>query len=251
MFDDLHPALRRTFRAQFICKACGRTFRRELERIFIHLPALDQIETAPDRPFVIPEPITCPRCAALNRYELTDQTRSMLILSLLETTKTEAEVDFEQPVLPITFAMYDRTVMHPQEALQFYREKVEQAPDDAQMRLRLANTYRTSGDYEHAAEEYQRVLEMDPNELEAWINLAAIHVYHKRFAEAKKILQEIVQRAPSSGHRDWRKVLQHSRDFLEGILPLDELIPMNLIARLSPEREKPKRRRRRRHEKAN
>jgi len=97
--------------------------------------------------------------------------------------------------------------------------------------LRYANTLRSVGHFEAAEAEYTRLIEKNPSLLEAWYNLAAIHIITKRKREAKKDLQHLVAQAGKTGElsRSESNWAYNAQLYLDGSLSLDNLTPENLF----------------------
>jgi hypothetical protein len=62
MFDL--PPSKSTFTTHFRCLACGHNFRREIRRIYVHVPTFQhqakEKSTGSRSPYVIPQRIACP-----------------------------------------------------------------------------------------------------------------------------------------------------------------------------------------------
>ena len=242
MFD--FPRRKKAFITHFHCTACGHNFRSEIRRIYVHLPAF--IEDMKGRktgrsPYVIPQHIACPKCEEVDRYELTPQTLKMLSLTMKVGALMGGRLAKNHPVRPITFALHDGTVMHPLDALDYYRKKIEHAPADIATCMRYANILRALGWLEESQEQYQFILDADPNQLEAWLGLASLHVARKHLAAAKKALKELMKRAPRSHHPEREEYEAQARAYLEDLYPLDDLTPESLLLH-SPVPSKPARR---------
>ncbi len=241
MFDL--PVPRKSFTTHFHCTACGHNFRRELRRIYVHLPAFDQ-EVKGKRtkrsPYVIPQHITCPKCGEVDQYELARQTLNMLSLTMLAFSLAGGKLAPGHPVQPIVFGLHDGTIMHPLDALDHYRGKIERTPTDIAMRMRYANTLRTLGWLEESEQQYQFILDADQDQLEAWLGLASLHVARKHPAAARKALSELAKRAPLSRHPERVEYEAQARAYLEDLHPLDDLTPESLLLH-SPVGSKPAR----------
>lgn len=145
------------------------------------------------------------------------------------------------PVQPITFGLYDGTPMHPLDAIEHYQRKVENDPSDLAARMRYANTLRALGWIEEAEQQYQFIIEADPDQLEAWLGMASLHIARKHPGAAKKALKELAQRAPHSRHPERKEYEAQARAYLDEVWPLDDLTPESLLLH-SPVKSKPARR---------
>jgi transcription elongation factor Elf1 len=238
------PRPRKSYTTHFHCLACGHTFRCEIPRIYIHMPDFDRkmVEKKPGgrSPFVIPQHISCPQCNRMDEYELAPQTVSMLTLTVIVDSMKGGLAE-GHPVKLIAFGLHDGTVMHPLDALDYYREKLERAPADLAARMRYANVLRAIGWLDEAKEQYQAILEADPNQLEAWLGLASLQIAYKHPSAAKKVLKELLERAPHSGHPERQAYEAQTRAYLEGVYPLSDLTPDSLLLH-SPVKSKPSKR---------
>lgn len=238
------PRPRKSFTTHFHCLECGHTFRRELPRIYIHMPDFDrQIvkkQAGGRSPFVIPQHISCPQCNCMDEYELAPQTVSMLTLTVIASTMARGLVQ-GHPIRLLSFGLHDGTIMHPLDALDYYREKLERAPADLAVRMRYANILRSIGWLDEAKEQYKIILTADPNQLEAMLGLASLYVTSKHLREAKKMLRDLQERAPHSGHPQWQEYEAQTRAYLEGVYPLEDLTPDSLLLH-SPVKTKPSKR---------
>lgn len=228
----MFPPPRKSFTTRFHCLACGHTFRREIPRIYIHMPDFDRkiTEKQPGgrSPFVIPQHISCPVCNTMDEYELAPQTVSMLTLTVVADSFTGGLAK-RHPIKLIAFCLHDGTIMHPLDALDHYRGKLERAPANLATRMRYANILRAIGWLDESKEQYQMILTADPNQLEAWLGLASVHIASKHLREAKKMLKELQERAPHSGHPARQAYESQTRAYLEGVYPLSDLTPDSLL----------------------
>ncbi len=229
----------RGFSTGFHCTACEHTFRRELRRVYVDGTTFEKRvvhkQTTRHSEYIIPQRIVCPKCGALDQYELTPYT--LISLSMTMTAALLAGDLFEgHPVKIITFALADGQIIHPLDALELYRQQLATAPQDQRIRMRYANTLRTLGYFDEAGAEYTWLVGHNPNLLEAWYNLAAIHVALKRKREAKKSLQCLVVQAQqasalSRAESNWA---YNAQLYLDGVLPLDKLTPHELFDPAKP-----------------
>ena len=238
------PRPRKSFTTYFHCFECGHTFRREIPRIYIHMPDFDrkitEKQTGGRCPFVIPQHISCPQCNSMDEYELAPQTVSMLTLAVIAGSMAGSLAQ-GHPIRLISFGLHDGTIMHPLDGLDYYREKLERAPDDLAVRMRYANILRSIGWLDEAKEQYKMILTADPNQLEAMLGLTSLYVASKHLREAKKMLRELQERAPHSGHPQWQEYESQTRAYLDGVYPLDDLTPDSLLLHSPVKTKSPKR----------
>lgn len=232
MFNFLSP--KRGFTTEFHCTACGHKFRRELRRIYVDGPTFEQRQIHKQETrhseYIIPQRVACPKCQAVDQYELTEYTLAMLSMSMAVALLT-GDLISGHPVMIIAFALSDGQVIHPLDALEQVRRQVAAAPQDQQARMRYANILRTLGYLDEAQAEYTTLVEQNPAQLEAWYNLAAIHVARKRKREAKKALLQLIGQAQKASSLNQAEAgwAQNARHYLEGVWPLDELTPQGIL----------------------
>jgi tetratricopeptide (TPR) repeat protein len=197
----------KTYTVQLQCTACEHKFRKGYRRIYVHWPTfkeqLDEKKLAVGRsPYIIPQRITCPKCGARDQYDFQPQTRSMLSLSMVVHAMVGLAED--HPLQVISLALHDGTIMHPLDALDWYQQNIEATPDNLELRIRYGNVLRTLGYWDEAEAQYQTVLEKDEQQLECWLNLAAIQVGRKHQGAAKKALKALLTHADENNpeHKD-------------------------------------------------
>lgn len=245
------PAPKRGFTTHFHCTACGHDFRREIRRIYVHMPALkqqaQQNKPNPRSPYIIPQRIACPKCGQVDQYTLAPQTLSSLMLSTLASA-IGGGLHPQHPVQVITFALHDGTPIHPLDALEYYRQKTAAAPQDLGLRMRYANVFRSLGYLDEAEAQYQHILAADPTRLEAWLGAASIHIARKHPGAARKALQQILAYAPRSRQPDRDGYQAQAQAYLDGLYPLEDLTPDRLLfgSKLEPA-PPPAKKSRRRH----
>jgi len=228
------PSPKRGFTTEFHCTACGHKFRRELRRIYVDRPTFDKRVIHKQKPrhseYIIPQRIACPKCQAVDQYELTQYTLSSLAMAMVAALLAGDLIE-GHPVKIIAFALADGQLIHPLDALEHYRRQVAAVPQDQIVRMRYANTLRTLGYFAEAEAEYTRLVDQTPAQLEAWYNLAAIYVALKRKREAKKALRSLVEQAQRAGDLKRAEAgwAENARHYLEGSWPLDELTPQGVF----------------------
>jgi spermidine synthase len=75
-------------------------------------------------------------------------------------------------------------------------EAVEQRPDVASLRLRLAGKYFLLRDYQHAVVQYSRLVELEPDNIAGWNNLGICYTRLKQFDRAIWAFENVIQRNP-------------------------------------------------------
>ena len=236
----MQPDPDRTIYVKFVCKACGHTFPRKLRRIYVDAPTLDRYinkEPASHSEFIIPRPIECTRCKAVNQAELTGYDKTMIRMSAVLRGMFATSTP-DDPVQVVKFT-YDGKVMHPLDALAYYQKLVERKPDYLPHRLRYANTLRTIGHWDEAEDQYRFIVEKDATQLDAWYNLAIIAFARKQKRAARQALENLVANALSSKDPDREVLEQDAKDILAGVLPYETLsMDLFLVRDSSPKQEK-------------
>lgn len=75
-------------------------------------------------------------------------------------------------------------------------EAVEKTPHDASLRLRLAGKYFLLRDYEHAAEHYGRLVELEPDNIAGWNNLGICYNRLEQLDRAIWAFENVIKRNP-------------------------------------------------------
>jgi tetratricopeptide (TPR) repeat protein len=218
---------KKKFSATFHCLVCDNQFNRQLPRIFVHWPTYKErvIEgkPTPHSEYIIPQRIVCSKCGAIDKYELTTGTRNNLTMILLVNSIMSLPDD--HPVRIMTFVIKGDVIMHPLDALDYYTMENARDPMNISLRLGYANVLRTLGYLEQAEDLYQSIVDDDPSQIEAWLNLAAIHISRKHKRPAKKALRNLIDNAPQSEHPDRDEWVSSAKDMLDERLPLSILTP--------------------------
>lgn len=247
----IDPSPNPRFPISFQCTHCGHTFRRELHRIYVDRTTFYQRVIAKQETryseYIIPQRITCPKCQAVDQYLLTNAARSQLSMTMMAALMV-GQLVADHPVKIIAFALPDGRLVHPLEGLEQARRQVETAPKDAAARLYYAHLLYALGYLSEAQAEYDRLVEQDPANLEAWYHLASILVAQKHKREARKALQQLVAQSKRMEHLGQEDAtwLLDAQLFLEGGEPLDEMDAQGQFqeAPLREEKAQPKRKRR-------
>ncbi|MBI5303807.1 MAG: DUF1186 domain-containing protein [Chloroflexi bacterium] len=214
------------------CTQCGRERRHQIPVLFVDFGTVERHkrkEKTKYDEFVIPQRITCPKCGAVDQYELTALAHLSLTLDLV--TRKECGKTLQRNegnIRYVRFAMTDGREMHPREAMDLLRDQVARNPKDADLRVRYANVLRLLGYLDEAIAELTAALELDPNQFEAQMNLGRIHGVRGDFVNAQNALQRAMQLLPT-----WRKYAPMMRqasaieiaDHLEKIARQEKLAP--------------------------
>jgi len=189
------------------CTACGYEREHHVETVYCDLATQERKEKGEPTPyseFIIPQRITCPKCGAVDQYELSSMAYIALITEMMKKLAAHkmgrpgAEPE-EGALRFIRFGLSDGREMHPFAAREMYRQKVEAEPNRADLRVRYANVLRFLGYREEAIEHYRAALRLEPANLEAYLNLGRFAQAAGDRAEARLMFQSILMLAPSSG----------------------------------------------------
>ena len=227
------------------CTACGYSRRHDVPKIYYDLGTADRQrrgESTRYDPFIIPQRITCPKCGAVDQYELGSMAHLVLTAELLKHAALKdkdrkAEFDDPSEVLQIIrLGLKDGRELHPYEARDEYRERIAAEPKRADLRVGYANILRFLDERTEAIAQYRAAIKLDSANLEALLNLANLLRLEGRQEEARLRFEEILRREPTSTlPRDDR---DEYRDFARAAL--DELAgkpsarPLELTAKPRP-----------------
>ena len=219
---------RRGLRLPLCCTACRHTRTHSVETIYCDLATQERQQRGEQtlyHEWVIPERIICPKCGAIDEYELTSLAYLTLTAELVKKQLAHAagqpnsEPD-DGPLRFIRFGLADGRQMHPYAARAMYRQRVEAEPKQADLRVRYANVLQFLGDREGATEHYQAALDLEPANLEAYYNLGRMAMATGDRAEARRMFESILAQAARS-----RLPRKTREDYVEAATEeLDELV---------------------------
>ncbi|NJP07042.1 MAG: tetratricopeptide repeat protein [Chloroflexaceae bacterium] len=86
----------------------------------------------------------------------------------------------------------------PDEAVTIFRQMIKKSPEDTETRMQLAEALIANDQYQAGLNEIHRVLEIDPNHIDA--NIMAIELYHERhqIGAAQGALERLAQQQPAN-----------------------------------------------------
>jgi hypothetical protein len=211
------------------CTACGYERDHYVEKVYCDLGTVDRRkrgEEVPYSEFIIPERITCPKCGAVDQYELTGDAYLAFTAQLMkamargkmpkpaggplrEVMEALANVrqdhgdllpadDEDERVVYTRFTAAGDREMHPLEAVDMYSRQVEAEPDNADLRVRYGNVLRFLGRRDEAALQYRAAVQIDPANVEACASLAGVAREAGDRTEARRMLQRVLELAPDS-----------------------------------------------------
>ena len=209
---------------EFHCLACRQRFKYKLRRLYVDLNTYDQRQLGP-RPrrseFVVPERVICPKCKASDQFKLASSAYHHLA-----TIPLIANNGLPNPRIPIQcirFKLRDGRPMHPLDGLALYAKEVAEWPEDLALRLAYANTLRMLGHHAEAEAQYRQVLERDPLEPEATLNLAVFHGKRQEKEVAVKYLFALVDSAETSQHPNHDIFAEAAQQIMDGVIQMDSI----------------------------
>ena len=152
------------------CDACGRHRDHPVRTVFIatnvRLPVGGDLNTAdlegPEEgevaarygSFVVPHPVRCPHCGLINRYRCVTSTYAQMMAWL----DAQARGRPTDPGVHLVRAASEVGPVHPLVAALRYRRVLAAEPENHDLRLLLAGTLRTAGQWAEAEQEYRSVV---------------------------------------------------------------------------------------------
>jgi tetratricopeptide (TPR) repeat protein len=187
------------------CTACGFERPHLVKKVYCDLGTMDRRKAGEEirySEYVIPQRITCPKCGAVDRYELGGNAMLTLSAELLARLARheagEKDANDEGPLVFQRFTLTDGREMHPYEARDMYRRQIEAEPERADLRLRYGNVLSFLGYQEEAEAQYRAALDRDPTNIEVLYNLGNALYERGNREEARLHLEQVVALAPSS-----------------------------------------------------
>ena len=212
------------------CKACGRERAHVFPKAYYDLgTALDGKKRAKYDPLIIPQRVTCPKCGAVDQYELSGMGHMAITASLLAARAPESN-DLLRPDQQVRFMTFTTRWgnMHPVEADERYRQELAGQPGNADLQVGYANLKRFRGYPDEAMARYRLALTLDSDNAEAWMNLAQMASEGRDLENAIRYWEMTLQStlrggAPSGQGDDYRETAEGALLMLRsGIFP-DEL----------------------------
>ena len=189
------------------CAACGYERPHDVGRVYCDLGTLERRrrgEQTPYDEYVITRRIICPKCDAVDRYELAGEAYLALTAEVLKLSLGGAEEfgrtgdQADGPLTFIRFGLRDGREMHPYAARDLYRQQVMAEPTRADLRVSYANVLRFLNYREEAVAEYRAAVELDPANIEACLNLGTLAYEAGDREEAGRWFERTLALAPSS-----------------------------------------------------
>ena len=209
------------------CKACGRERAHTFPKVYCDLNTIQDAEkkTKYD-PVIIPQRVVCPKCGAVDQYELGAMGHLALTAALLamKDPKFGGLLPENQRIRFITFTTRWGP-MHPQEALARYRHELDSQPQDVSLHVGYGNVLKALGYLVEAEAEYRNAAEIAPDNVEIWVGLAQVTGGLGNLTEAARLWQRVADLAahtpmPSDQRRSLLQAAQESLEELrQGHVP--------------------------------
>ncbi len=208
-YSRLEPPKEAGVRLELKCKACGRERSYLFPKVYYDLgTAKNKKKSAKYDPLVIPQPVVCSKCGAVDQYELAGMGYLALTADLLTHISSEMK-DLrreDQRVQYMEFEAMGRK-MHPLEAIERYQEEIARHPNDSRLYVGYGNVLRFLGRFEGARAQYQRALELDPLNLHAYADRANLALRQGNKTEALSNWERMLELAPRSQVSDQEREL--------------------------------------------
>jgi tetratricopeptide (TPR) repeat protein len=191
--DDVHhewglspvPQPRRRSDGMYLrlrCKECGRVREHFVQHVLVDTLTLDRSakgEGVPYDPYVMDREITCPKCSAVDRYEMTPEGYLTLLgpgrIPAIKAALSGGEPPTDLPRNPRVHYFQSHAFgrpMHPLMALEEYKRRIAKKPKDAKLHLKMGNLYRTLSRHSDALDRYRQAYDLNPENAEAALTLA-------------------------------------------------------------------------------
>jgi tetratricopeptide (TPR) repeat protein len=157
------------------CTACGRTRTHFVQAVLVDVNTHEQQgrgEAVSHDPHIMDREIVCPKCGAVDRYQMTSAAHIRLLGKDNFPVLMEAMAGKKiTTVKPNPRVRYFRSLafgrpMHPLEALAEYRRRIRVTPNDAELHLKFGNLLRTLLRPQAALAEHRRAYALDPDHAE-------------------------------------------------------------------------------------
>jgi tetratricopeptide (TPR) repeat protein len=162
-------------------------------------------EPVPYSEYIVPQRIICPKCGAVDQYELAPEAHLTLAGELLKNTlpRSSAKTRNRRPAKPsrveaLRFTIDGNREAHPYEARDIYRQRVALQPDDAALRVHYGNVLRVIRDDDEARHQFNVALALDPTNAEAIYNLGLLADLAGDRAAFRALMERTLAVAPHS-----------------------------------------------------
>jgi tetratricopeptide (TPR) repeat protein len=212
-----------------LCTACRRERNYHVERAYLDLGAEEQEESGEPRgALIIPEPVVCPKCGAVDQYRLGALEYVRLSARLLSAIGPSPDtVAFSGPDVQLIDYQTRWGHLHPRAATQRYQEELIRDPNDVTLHVDLGNAQRILGRYDDAQASYERALALDPVNVDAWMSLAQLAGLRKDFAAAIRGWEKVLALLDGAEDEEDEGIADEARraldDLRRGVAP--EFVP--------------------------
>ena len=219
------PRERAEFEIRLTCQECGFTRPHAVDVVYCDLGTQKrkaQGEEVPYNEFIVPQRIVCPRCGAVDRYELTSEAYLAMTAEMLKLIARKRSTpglgDGTKHLRLMTFTVEGGREMHPLAALEMYQRRVEAKPDDTGLRLRYANVLRFLGRWDEARAQYEQVQTLAPRNTEVYFALAQMAEMQEDSESALAMYEEYLSRVPRRPKgREARGMWDYAQDTVEAL----------------------------------
>ncbi|MFW6057265.1 MAG: HEAT repeat domain-containing protein [Persicimonas sp.] len=140
--------------------------------------------------------------ALVRIYERTkEHKKAIAVLEQLAELRPKLSREYYHRIAELSLELYDDD-----KAVSYAMRAVEQNPDDATARARLADIYRQMQRYEAAAQQYREAIDLDPRNYDNFMKLAELLIELEQYDEAEDHYRTIVKKA-----RDESLILKSAR----------------------------------------
>ncbi len=145
------------------------------------------------------------------------------------------EEDEEDPDVLVLLGLAYLQTEAPKKALEILTRAEELVEEHSILCLFLGRAYKALGKYEDASDYLMRCVTLDPDLVEAWIDLSTTYILQFRYGEAARVLEDAVIRFPEecSFHSMRALVLYKLGDYTESVQEwrtMCQLTPDSLVA---------------------
>jgi tetratricopeptide (TPR) repeat protein len=197
---NFDPTRRKTeLKLRLKCTVCGAERLHIVGRVYCDVATLERRgagEHTAYSEYIIPTRIVCPKCGAIDQYELTNMALLVLRAELMaEIARRKASDEEEGPLVFKRWVIAGGREVHPYEARDIYRRQVEAAPDNPELRVRFGNVLAFLGYGDEAIAEYRAAMECDSTNIEAAYNLGNAMREAGDMGEARRLFEHVLATA--------------------------------------------------------
>jgi hypothetical protein len=207
------------------CTACGRERDHILPVVYYDMGiARDEKKSEKYDPLIIPQRVVCPKCGAVDQYELGGFGHIAVMASLMaETAERTGETISDLPALPaeqrVRFLEFTTRwgPMHPSQAIERYQRELARRPKDDALLIGYGNVLRFLGRLDEAEEQYRQALALDDDNLEAWESMAQLAGQQSDIPQATQCWRRVLGLALTAplSHDDRQELIDRARMSIE------------------------------------